>query len=159
MSAMYDMRQPKNLIVGDVVIPDKLPIPPYLAPKKGIITTVLHNDEYNVRFGEAVIPMHRHMLTLWNPFLQVGDRVTLVMDPPEQVESLLRISTPNEALDDIGTIIKVDGGRDSRNDWAEIAPTLENRNEHSFWYYTVRWDHGHVQRFLHDGDLARAEEG
>lgn len=161
MSNAYDaMSTSDKLIKNDIVIPTGLHLPVWAKPIKGRVVnpTMGVSNMYDVEFDGHTVSIFRKNLTLYNPWLVPGDKVKLVPDDPEQVESLLRLSTTEEMATEIGVVTKVANGWGG-HEWAGDTPANEEtRTPNSFWYYTVRWPSGHEDQFLHDGDLCRVDE-
>ena len=150
------MPQPKTLRLHDIVIPNMAPSEPYYRMIPGKIVD-RRGDLYVVEFDGHRVMFDRMALTLTKPYLKKGDRVMIVPDPPEQVESLLRLSTTDEMAIEVGIVRRVGTGW-GMTDLGKGKPTTKNRTPDSFWYYDVEWPSGHRDHFLHDGDLARVED-
>ena len=111
--------------------------------------------DYVVEFDGHRVMFDRMALTLTKPYLKKGDRVMIVPDPPENVESILRATTTDEMATEIGIVRRRGVGWGCRD---EKAAKAKHRTPDSFWYYDVEWASGHRDNFLHDGDLARVED-
>jgi hypothetical protein len=154
-----DLSTSDKLVVNDIVRPANLPLPVWAEYIKGkVVGETNIKTVYHVEFNGVVVPIQREDLRLVRPWLVVGDRVRIVPDSEDQVESLLRLSTTDEMEEEIGTVLKVANGWGC-NEWGgNDKASAETRTTDSFWYYTVQWPSGHKDNFLHDGDLCRIDE-